>query len=196
MLSDGRVFGWGAGRKGQLGEPAAAVVAAPRRVCVDWPVEWAVCAREFTVLVERVLDAGVRRRVCVLGADRYGVRGALGGWLDAGVRDVQAGWSAVYVLYENGGLRGFGRNDRGQLPPVGLGLVERFAAGSEHGVAVAGGRLVAWGWGEHGNCGRGSEEPGGGDVVGVVAEVELELEAPGEIRAIGAGCATSWVWAG
>lgn len=199
VLSDGCVYGWGAGRKGQLGTPVEAVVAVPRRVHVGWSVEWAVCAREFTVLVERVREAAVeRRRVCVLGADRYGVRDALGIELELGVRDVQAGWNAVYVLYEDGRLVGFGRNDRGQLPPPGLAPVEQFAAGSEHVVAVAGGKLVAWGWGEHGNCGRGRAEPGSGDVVGVAEEVQVPgmSEGSGAIRAVGAGCATSWVWAG
>lgn len=198
VLSDGSVYGWGAGRKGQLGTPQDAVVAVPRRVPVDWDVEWAVCGREFTLVVERVRDPRARRRTCVLGGDRYGVREALGTWLDPGVEDVQAGWNAVYVLYSGGRLVGFGRNDRGQLPPPGLGPVERFAAGSEHVVAVVGGRLVAWGWGEHGNCGRGREEPGGGDVVGVAAEVEVPGAGAGagQIGAVGAGCATSWVWAG
>lgn len=206
VLSDGRVYGWGAGRKGQLGVPVESVVGVPRRVGVGWSVEWAVCAREFTVLVERVGEsAAQRRRVCVLGADRYGVRDALGAGLEPGVRDVQAGWSAVYVLYDDGRLVGFGRNDRGQLPPPGLAPVERFAAGSEHVVAVAGGRLVAWGWGEHGNCGRGREEAGGGgggDGGGEAGSVEVEVPVPGvsgaegQIGAVGAGCATSWVWAG
>lgn len=195
VLSDGSVYGWGAGRKGQLGAPPDAVVPAPRRVCVGWDVEWAVCMRESTLLVERVQDPGARRRICVLGGDRYGVREALGMQLDPGVEDVQAGWNAVYVLYAGGRLVGYGRNDRGQLPPPGLGPVQRFAAGSEHVVAVVGGRLVAWGWGEHGNCGRGREHLGGGDVVGVAAEVDVPgVGEGGEIGAVGAGCATSWVW--
>lgn len=206
VLSDGRVYGWGAGRKGQLGVPVESVVGVPRRVAVGWSVEWAVCGREFTVLVERVGEsAAQRRRVCVLGADRYGVRDALGAGLEPGVRDVQAGWSAVYVLYGDGRLVGFGRNDRGQLPPLGLAPVERFAAGSEHVVAIAGGRLVAWGWGEHGNCGRGREEAGGGDgggSAGSAGSVEVEVPVPGvsgaegQLGAVGAGCATSWVWVG
>lgn len=171
---------------------------------MEWGVEWAVCGREFTFLVERVRDPGLRRRVKLVGSDRFGVRDGVGGWLEEFVVDVQASWNSVYVKYDDGRLVGFGRNDRGQLPPEDLGFVQQFAVGSEHVVAVVDRKLVAWGWGEHGNCGKSRDETGGGDVVGVVEEVKiLGIESVdefagsrGHIRAVGAGCATSWVWAG
>lgn len=126
----------------------------------------------------------------LLGSDKYGIRDAVGPDLE-GVVDIGASWSGVYVRYCDGRVVGFGRNDHGQLPPAGLPPVRGFAVGSEHVLAVTEGGLVAWGWGEHGNCGRSRGEPGGGDVVGVVEEVKVP---GGEVAVVGAGCATSWVW--
>ncbi|KAI5846595.1 regulator of chromosome condensation 1/beta-lactamase-inhibitor protein II [Morchella snyderi] len=194
VMDDGAVYGWGAGRHGQLGAPAAAVVAAPRRVGgVGWPVEMAACGREFSVFVSRA-EAGGGRRVVVLGrgGERYGLREGLVGGLMAGgdaVVGVQAGWGGVVVRFAGGAVRGWGRGDRGQLPPEQGLEVQALAVGSEHGVAVvAGGGVVAWGWGEHGNCGVGGDVP-----VGTVRTVPVP-GARGRAVAVGAGCATSWVW--
>ena len=50
VLSDGSVYGWGNGRKGQLGLPEA-VVHHPRKIeDVGFPVVRAVCGKDFTCL--------------------------------------------------------------------------------------------------------------------------------------------------
>ncbi|KAH0607772.1 uncharacterized protein H6S33_002806 [Morchella sextelata] len=186
VLDSGEVYGWGAGRKGQLGMPAVAVVDVPRKVGVGWEVEMAACGREFSVLLSRADEGGVRR-VVVLGGDKYGLREGLGEEELVGVVGVQAGWGGLVVRFEGGKVRGWGRDDRGQLPPGGL-EVEAVAVGSEHGVAVVAGEVVAWGWGEHGNCG------GGGDVAGGAVRGVAVPGARGRVLGVGAGCATSWVW--
>lgn len=195
VLEDGSVHGWGAGRKGQLGEREK-IVHSPRKVEVGFPVAAAACGREFSFVISR---EGKQHRV--LGDDgRFGVcstapqQGELAGW-----KTVGAGWGCVMVLLADGSVRSWGRNDRGQLPPEGLSGALDLAVGSEHGVAIlsqsSGGRLVAWGWGEHGNCGK-SRDADGGDVVGGVYSVRVADDGDDDARLAraGAGCATSWVW--
>lgn len=193
----GQVFGWGVGRKGQLGiSNKAKAVWEPRKVDVDFATARVACGREFTFLV-----TGNGEQHVVLGGEKYGIaasapsQGELSGW-----KDIGASWGGMNVLLSDGTIKSWGRNDRGQLPPAELGNVEKMAIGSEHGVALArlsgkGSeklRAVTWGWGEHGNCGRSREE--GGDVVGEIFEVEMS-RVPGHLQAVGAGCATTWFWA-
>ncbi|KAL7272745.1 alpha tubulin suppressor [Rhizina undulata] len=190
VLSNGSVYGWGAGRKGQLGSPPALSVPAPRKLNCQFQVAQAVCGRELTFLISSTGD-----RHLLLGSDKFNVQssappqGSLLGW-----KDVGASWGGVYVLMADGTIIAWGRNDKGQLPPAGLADVQNMAVGSEHCLAVIGGKkrtLVAWGWGEHGNCGK-SREENGGNVMGYIFNVGLDIE--GIIEGVGAGCATSWVW--
>ena len=194
ICEDGSVFGWGAGRKGQLGVKEK-LVALPRRVELGFPAAAAACGREFSFFVSR---NGERHRV--LGEDgRFAMQtdspaqGELRGF-----RKLGAGWGSVVVQLADGRLRAWGRNDRGQLPHAGVAGVRDLAVGSEHGVAVLDdNRLVAWGWGEHGNCGK-SRDVDGGDVVGAAFNVRAPAAAAavgGRLASAGAGCATSWVWA-
>ncbi|KAI5841203.1 hypothetical protein BZA05DRAFT_413549, partial [Tricharina praecox] len=94
-------------------------------------------------------------------------QGEMRGW-----RQVGAAWGSVLVLKADGTVKGWGRNDKGQLPPKGLQGVQEMAVGSEHGLAVVGGKVVTWGWGEHGNCGL-DRSQNGGDVIGGVHVVEV-----------------------
>lgn len=190
VLGNGEVWGWGAGRKGQLGEPRLPAVSSPRRIGVGFEVGRAECGREFSVLVDKHPSG----RIVFLGNDKYGIEAPLSALVGVRISDIQASWNGVYILESSGILHAWGKNDRGQLPPSGLCNVQEIAVGSEHVLATHGDRdtdekrLVAWGWGEHGNCGR----PGGGNVVGEA----FELKFPGRknVTRIGAGCATSWVW--
>lgn len=102
-----------------------------------------------------------------------------------------ASWSNVYVL-ESGTqqLKALGRNDHGQLPPEELPPLRTMAAGSEHCVGVTSqGQAVTWGWGEHGNCGRKSDETGQGWSVLI-----LPIAGRDRIVGVGAGCATTFIW--
>ncbi|MBE3049469.1 hypothetical protein IMZ48_44620 [Candidatus Bathyarchaeota archaeon] len=186
VLDNGDVYGWGNGRKGQLGEPAE-VVTAPRKIAVDFPVKRAVAGREFTCL----FAAPETGEISVLGSDKWGVRSdapaSAKGW-----RDVGASWGNVYVLWEGGRLTSWGRDDHGQMVPPGLPAVAKVAVGSEHVVCFSEeGEVLSWGWGEHGNCGPTAEV----DVKGrwnVVASSKFIPEGL-RITGVGAGCATSWV---
>ncbi|KAF8537521.1 regulator of chromosome condensation 1/beta-lactamase-inhibitor protein II [Trichophaea hybrida] len=184
-LESGEVYGWGAARKGQLGSPAEKTLSTPRKITLPFPAAAAACGREFSFVIS---EDGSRHAI-LGGNERFPIRsgapdqGELRGW-----KRIGAAWGSVVMLLADGSIRAWGRNDRGQLPPARLRGVKDLAVGSEHGVAVVDGRFVAWGWGEHGNCGK----EGGSDVVGEVFEVKVEGD--GEVKGVGAGCATSWIW--
>lgn len=191
VLSNGEAWGWGNGRKGQLGEPAAAAVHYPRRIeGINFKVVRAVCGREFTGL----FGASETGEMVVLGSDKWGVRSQapenVAGW-----KEVGAGWGSVFVLKKDGTLLSWGRNDHGQQSREDLGRVKHIAVGSEHTLALTeGGDLWAWGWGEHGNCGPIQENSGEkGQRNRIASNKTLLDEKWMEITMIGAGCATSWV---
>jgi protein ATS1 len=112
----------------------------------------------------------------------------------AGWEDLGASWGSIFVLFNDGNLASWGRDDHGQLAPPELPLLSQIAIGSEHAIGLTTeGEVLAWGWGEHGNCGPKTTD---GDVKGrwnVIASSKY-LPPGGKISAIGAGCATSWVY--
>lgn len=189
VLSNGEVYGWGNGRKGQIGQPAE-VVFTPRKIeNLNLDIVRAVCGREFTYLIT---DPGEGRHI-LLGSDKWNLRSSaptdIVGW-----KNIGASWGSIFVLKSSGVVESWGRNDRGQLAPKGLPEIERLAVGSEHVVALTKSRqILTWGWGEHGNCGTDTDEMG--DVKNRWSEIEFDRQdqnAP--IQGIGAGCATSFFW--
>jgi protein ATS1 len=91
-----------------------------------------------------------------------------------------------------GSLVAWGRNDRGQLPPSDLPTPVKFAVGSEHALALLGdGRVAAFGWGEHGNCGPDTDSQG--NVSGKYNVISHPEAVDGKVVGVGAGCATSWM---
>ncbi len=191
VLSNGDVYGWGNGRKGQLGQPHA-IVHSPRRILdISFKVVRAVCGREYTYLVSTPEDG----RHTVLGPDKWNVVTGMAEnvkfW-----KDIGASWGSVFVLMQSGELVSWGRDDHGQLTPLNLPELSQIAVGSEHALGLsAHGDVLAWGWGEHGNCGPSTSE---GDVRGrwnIIASSK-NLPVDSKILSIGAGCATSWISVG
>lgn len=190
VLSNGEAWGWGNGRKGQLGAPHEAVIDKPRKIAaVDFSVKRAVCGREFTCL----LGDEETGQLLVLGSDRWDVRksapASVPRWQDIG-----ASWGNVHVLCKDDTLISWGRDDHGQLGLAEKSKVKKIAIGSEHALAFTeDGEVVAWGWGEHGNCGP-SKRSGTvkGGTRSVVASSRY-IPRESEISSIGAGCATSWI---
>lgn len=186
VLSNGEVWGWGKGRKGQLGLPADNVWR-PRRIeGIPFFVVDAVCGKDFTCLFGQS-STGKLVMLGPTGNDRFGVRSdcpeSIPGW-----KQVAATWGSILVLSQSGKLIGWGRDDHGQLPLEDLPPFESFAAGSEHCLGLTQtGRVLAWGWGEHGNCGLPTDF--NGDVKGRWNEIETPHQAVG----VFAGCATSFV---
>ena len=188
VLSNGDVYGWGNGRKGQLGQPAE-IVWQPRRIGdVNFKVTRAVCGREFTYLVG---DPAVGRHK-VLGTDKWGVQSnAPESCVDW--KDVGASWSSVFILKKDGTLVSWGRNDHGQLAPSALPSIKQMAVGSEHVLALTSDDvLLAWGWGEHGNCGSRFEN--NRDAKPTYTKIAIpNVDLGNTAVSLGAGCATSWV---
>ena len=188
VLSNGDVYGWGSGRKGQLGR-LEEIVYTPRKISgLDFRVVRAVCGREFTFL----LSEATEQKFAVIGSDKSNIISAapdsLLEW-----KDVGASWGSIFVLQLDGALLSWGRDDHGQLTPPNLPPLSQISIGSEHALGLTlDGKVLAWGWGEHGNCGPGIEN---GDVKGrwnVIASSQY-LPPGSKISSIGAGCATSWI---
>lgn len=187
---DGQVWGWGNGRKGQLGKDAANVEGQPRRIEeIDFKVVRAVCGREFTFLVGEPAEG----RFVILGSDKWNVKSDapahIRGW-----KAIGACWSSVSVLFASGKVESWGRNDHGQLAPDGLPPINELACGSEHSLALTSeGQILAWGWGEHGNCGPDLDR--NYDVKGRWSGLIVHnSQNPPMSTFVGAGCATSWIW--
>lgn len=192
VLSNGDVYGWGAARKGQLGSAAAAeakTLWTPTRIGdVLFRADGVACGREFTVVVNNTSGEYV-----VLGSDKWGI---VSGATTAPINGrVSASWHGVYIHNAaDNSLVAWGRNDRGQLPPSSLlsKKVMRFAAGSEHAVALLSDqRVVSFGWGEHGNCGAVVDAQG--NVKDRFNVISLDLADDERVVDVAAGCATSWV---
>lgn len=189
VLNNGEVYGWGNGRKNQLGPPSD-IVYSPRKIDgIDFKVCRAVCGREFTYLLGDSNDD----RHAILGSDKWNIKSSPPSTVKTW-KDVGASWGSIFVLLENGKLISWGRDDHGQLAPPGLPPVSSIAIGSEHALALtAQGDVLTWGWGEHGNCGPSTID---GDVKGtwnVIASSKY-LQSGSRISGIGAGCATSWIF--
>ncbi|KAK4456240.1 regulator of chromosome condensation 1/beta-lactamase-inhibitor protein II [Podospora aff. communis PSN243] len=193
VLDDGSAWGWGAGRKGQLGgsPEASAVVDAPRRIEVRFPVARVVCGKEFTCL----FGAPEKGEFEVIGSEKWDIKtGAPAAGRIADWEDVGAGWGNVFVLKGDENVVSWGRNDHGQLTPEHLPQAERIAVGSEHALALTKeGDVMAWGWGEHGNCGPMPSGNGDAHQKGSAIASTKYVPAGAKITVIGAGCATSWV---
>lgn len=189
VLSDGTIYGWGNGRKGQLGEPSE-IVWEPRKIeGLSFRAIRAVCGREFTF----ILGCPEEGRFAILGVDKWKLRSdapiAFPRW-----RDVGASWGSIFVLNHQNKIISWGRNDHGQLAPADLPPIQQMAIGSEHGLVLTEhGSVLAWGWGEHGNCGSQTDKQG--DVKPRWNEIWTSDSSKYDLATgIGAGCATSWIW--
>lgn len=188
VLSTGAVWGWGNGRKGQLGEPAA-IVQIPRKIQgLNFAVVRAVCGREFTYLVGDPREG----RHAVLGLNKWNIKSSAPPnvlhW-----KSIGASWCSIFVLKISGRIESWGRNDHGQLAPPQLPRIVKLAVGSEHVLALTEDmNVVCWGWGEHGNCGPNTNETN--DVDGRWNEIAIPPGNQNVVQGLAAGCATSFAW--
>lgn len=188
VLSNGDVWGWGNGRKGQLGEPAA-IVQIPRKIQgLNFSVIRAVCGREFTYLVGDPREG----HHAVLGLNKWNIKSsAPPDVLDW--KSIGASWCSIFVLKMSGKIESWGRNDHGQLAPRELPEIVKLAVGSEHVLALTKGmKIVCWGWGEHGNCGPNTNQTK--DVNGRWNDIATPHGDESMLQGLAAGCATSFTW--
>jgi protein ATS1 len=182
VLSNGDVYGWGQGRHGQLGEPRENSWK-PRKIQVPFKAVRAVCGREFTYILGEP-DSGHH---IVLGSDKNDLISAAPATAPLW-KQVGASWSSILILDQPGKLHTWGKPTR-ITPPENLPVLEQVAIGSEHVLAkTVEGKVIAWGWGKHGNCGL-PIDGDFGDVQGRYNEIPIQ----GAVKLLGAGCATSWI---
>ena len=188
VLSNGDVWGWGNGRKGQLGEPAG-IVQLPRKIQgLSFRVIRAVCGREFTYLVGEPREG----HHAILGVNKWNIKSSAPlrvlDW-----KNIGASWCSIFVLKTSGRIESWGRDDHGQLAPGELPEIVKMAVGSEHALALTkDGKLLSWGWGEHGNCGPNRDEMN--DVKGRWNEIATPCGNSIVLQGLAAGCATSFIW--
>ncbi|KAF1841990.1 RCC1/BLIP-II [Cucurbitaria berberidis CBS 394.84] len=189
ILEDGTVYSWGKARLGQLGEQSSNKVTVPTKIeGIPFKPVKVICGKDFSYFVG---DSSIGEHI-LLGKDKFNVDSGkpqnVKGWKDMG-----ATWHAIFVLFDDGKLAAWGKENMWELLPTGLPLLEKIAVGSDHVLAVTKeGKLISWGWGKHGNC---------GDLSKIKHEVKNhmvsgfwnEISIPGEIDAIGAGFCTSFV---
>lgn len=108
------------------------------------------------------------------------------------IEDIKVMWSSIHLMIE-GKIYSTGSDVYGQLLKINQLQdirIDYFNTGTEHGVAVdsSRGKVYAWGWGEHGNCGIAKDEEENGQFK------ELYSCKPQErIVAIYAGYANTWI---
>jgi protein ATS1 len=185
VTDKGRLFAWGNSRKGQIGAEVveSKAVWSPVSVQTEGPARDIALGRDFTFITNG------DRHGRLLGMKKHlGDLESLAPIVDS---KAVAGWSHLY-FWNSQGLFGLGRNNQNQLPPSNMASPRLFAAGSEHCLAVShDGRLLAWGWGEHGNCGDPKLNKESSNVR--VKEIVLPPTRSGTVILIAAGCATSFV---
>ncbi|EFE43530.1 alpha-tubulin suppressor protein Aats1, putative [Trichophyton verrucosum HKI 0517] len=195
LLDDGTIYGWGAARKGQLGADKVSqkVVWSPQKIVVGGNLPGHIreisCGREFTVLTTTSsaslsYSGASSESLYILGPDKWALSSAAPSMV-APYKSLTASWHGVYVHLRDGTVLAWGRNDRGQLPTATMPALDYLAVGSEHVVGAIDHRtLIAFGWGEHGNCGPETDEQG--NVAGHWNEVQLPIDNS-SIEAVGAG---------
>ncbi|MFJ7070103.1 RCC1-like domain-containing protein [Streptomyces sp. NPDC101115] len=179
LLENGRVYAWGRGIHGQLGNGSRATSSVPRQV------------KDLTDVV--AIDAGCHHALALTADDTvrswgYNLYGQLGNsstksstvpvdvdWLE-GVSEIEAGAFHNYVKTSDSHVWGWGNNQYGQLlegdeafgdnvsrtnrtAPVEIPRLEgvqHLAAGARHGVAVTADEVFAWGHNGEGQLGNGT----------------------------------------
>lgn len=189
VQDDGSVYGWGKARLGQLGEALSDKVNVPTKIDgIPFKPLRVVCGKDFTYLVG---DATTGEHK-ILGKDKFNIISAMPPDVK-GYKDIGATWHAVFVLFEDGRLTAWGKENQWKLLPPDLPLIESIAVGTDHVLALTKeGKLISWGWAKHGNC---------GDLSNLQREIKNdmisgfwnEIDIPGTITKIAAGYCTSFV---
>lgn len=189
ILDDGSVYGWGKARLGQLGENLTGKVTVPTRIDgIPFKPVKVICGKDFTYLVG---DSTIGENI-ILGRDKFNIVSAkplnIRGW-----KDIGATWHGIFILFSDGTLKAWGKENMWNLLPKDLPPIDKIAVGSDHILALTReGKLISWGWGKHGNCGSLStikHEVKNDMISGFWNEINI----PGDIKAIAAGFCTSFV---
>lgn len=194
VLSNGEIYGWGNGRKGQLGQRDDKIIWTPQKIeDLSFRAKEVTCGREFTYIVGNPS----KLEHLVLGSDKWNVvaDAPLACSLPSFERKMLgSSWCGINILDTAGKIISWGRNDRGQLAPKNIPDIEKMAVGSEHTIALTkDGKVLAWGWGEHGNCGPSTEHNSSDELKWQCILLKPPVSKD-KVIGLGAGCATSFIW--
>ncbi|EUC47153.1 hypothetical protein COCMIDRAFT_24921 [Bipolaris oryzae ATCC 44560] len=189
ILDDGSVYGWGKARLGQLGDSLTGKVTTPTKINdIPFKPTKVVCGKDFTYLVGEPSSG----KHVLLGKDKFNIISNMPEHIKHW-KDIGATWHAIFVLFNDGTLTAWGKENMWKLLPPNLPLLDKIAVGSDHVVAVTrDGKLISWGWGKHGNCGnlKNLKQEIKNDMI---SGFWNEIEVSGEIETIGTGFCTSFV---
>lgn len=189
IFEDGSVYGWGKARLGQLGDGFSTKVTVPTKIeAMPFMPRKVVCGKDFTYLVG---DPSSGEHI-ILGKDKFNIISDMPNHVK-GWKNIGATWHAIFVLFNDGSLTAWGKENMWKLLPPGLPMIEKIAVGSDHILALTkDGKLISWGWGKHGNCGDLSKIRN--DMKNdMVSGFWNEIDIPGQIKMISAGFCTSFV---
>ncbi|KAG7193678.1 uncharacterized protein KQ657_000365 [Scheffersomyces spartinae] len=193
---NGQLYGWGVCRKGQLGiqpklsngKPRASIWSPEK---LETPLDYVT---RFEMGRECTYIEGKDNLVYQLGTEITKVE--MSPQIQH-VDQIETMWSSIHFRSSNT-IVSQGNNSHGQLlndtPEDPLVCM---ATGSEHGLVLTQlNKVYAWGWGEHGNCGRhennNDDDSDNQDPV-TYSKLNLIYDDIHKVIAIGGGCATSWV---
>ncbi|KAJ4993859.1 RCC1 repeat-containing protein C10F6.04 [Stagonosporopsis vannaccii] len=189
VMATGAVYGWGKARLGQLGPNSNDKVTEPTKIEVtSFKPARVLCGKDFTYLVSD-RSTGEHK---VLGRDKFNIISGMPPDVK-GYKDVGATWHAIFVLFDDGNLIAWGKENQWKLLPPNLPPIDEIAVGTDHILAITKeGKLISWGWAKHGNC---------GDLSNLRQDVKNdmisgfwnEIDIPGKITKIAAGYCTSFV---
>ncbi|OUM52870.1 hypothetical protein BVG19_g2101 [[Candida] boidinii] len=125
--------------------------------------------------------------------------------------DILSMWSSIHIItkeFNNEGFEGvvtglqsFGNNSHGQLPStqdLSNYRITDVSVGSEHGLFLTStddgdNKVYAWGWGEHGNCGKHTKEDKSHQEDVTFDYFNIIYQGSDKIVLIQGGSATSWI---
>lgn len=171
LCENGDVWGWGANRKGQVdNESDEKIVWKPRKVATE--IKDIGCGKDFLVLLSN--DGKLEFR-----GNKQRFDNTLDEFIethnsekDQPVGILSVGWSSIHIITtshtqqdqapDQQQVYAFGSDVHDQLYPYSMAsgtknphLFSHVVSGTEHYLAIESNAVKSWGWGEHGNCGKG-----------------------------------------
>lgn len=192
--SNSAVYGWGKSRLDQLGPKLSTHQRIPTPTCIEEDIGFmptkVVCGKDFTYLAGEP-EHGSH---VIFGRDKFGIRSNMPPHIN-NWKDIGATWHSIFVLFQDGNLTAWGKDNMWKLVPDDLPPIDQMAVGSEHVLALTRDhKLISWGWGKHGNCGDLTTLAKEGKVANdMLSNCWNEITVPGRVRFVGAGFCTSFV---
>jgi protein ATS1 len=115
IMEDGSVYGWGKARLGQLGDNLTGKVTTPTKLDIPFKPAKVVCGKDFTYLVG---DASTGNHI-LLGKDKFNIISNMPADIKDW-KDIGATWHAIFVLFNNGSLTAWGKENMWKLLPSDL----------------------------------------------------------------------------